>query len=647
MHAPQTDTTTDHPAGAAGGGSGGSTRLGLEGPPSRSPESVARVGVAIGAATFLLWASALSGQEAPSTLRDSATAVAAARSAQLRFERDRVNHLPQDRSGFSGSSCDERVGRMCLWLEGRSDWWWPEREPPPLVAARDRLIEELARAAADAPGDPWVLGQRVVYLGEAGRWREAREVARRCGVAVAGWCDALRGMALHMLGEYAAAEAAFSGALDAMDPSESARWREVRDLLDGAGREAESRARERHDSWAESRFWALSDPLFLVPGSDRYTEHMARRTWNRTREEARNAYGMSWGDDLDELVVRYGWEVGWERSDPLSTTIGARPTGVGHQDPRSQGFVAPAAVWDGAAESTRPAWNPGSRLAPRTGYAPAYAPTFLDLDTELAVLPRGDSAVLVVALPGMPDDTSFHAAHDHPPPPPARDFGSGEQRGLFAVSLEPPAGESARSGMVLDSLFARRAVTAPGLAGALRLTVPAGPHIVSVEVWDAEQRRAARLRRGVSVPKRPPDLLTLSDLLPARAEGPAIDSLDALLPDLLAAVRYAPGDTIRVGWEVYGLGWTANEPLDYTLSLREESGGFFRGLGRTLGIVGDARRIHLEWSEVGPAAPGPRFRVVDLVVPPDFEEGDYRLTLELRTAGRNTAVSEREVRVGR
>ncbi|MEQ9569209.1 MAG: hypothetical protein RLN75_03375, partial [Longimicrobiales bacterium] len=151
-------------------------------------------------------------------------------------------------------------------------------------------------------------------------------------------------------------------------------------LLDGEGDDARDRALERGDSAAVERFWRLSDPLFLVPGSDRRTEHFARRTWSITREGARNPYAMSWGWDLDELLIRYGWEVGWERRDPGVGAIGASTSAVGHQDPRGQGFVAPAAVWAASPASDRDDWNPGSRRRPRTGYAPAYAPTFLDLD---------------------------------------------------------------------------------------------------------------------------------------------------------------------------------------------------------------------------------------------------------------------------
>lgn len=565
---------------------------------------------------------------------DSAAARAAAREAQGRFERERLRRVARDRSGFSGGACDERVGRMCMFLEGRSDWWWPVTEDPELTAAREHLIEALAAAADHAPGDPWIVGQRVVYLGEAGRWPEALSVARDCRLRASErwWCDALEGLALQVTGHYEESEDAFDRALAAMPAEEARRWRSVDVLLDGEGDSGRKRAVERGDSAALERFWRLSDPLFLVPGSDRRTEHFARRAWAVTREGARNPYAMSWGWDLDELLIRYGWEVGWQRRDPGMGSIGVGTSAVGHQDPRSQGFVAPAAVWDGSPDTDREDWNPGSRRRPRTGYAPAYAPTFLDLDAHVAVLPRGDSAVLVVRAPGLPADTTFHARHGHTSAPDPTDLPVDVRRhGLFAAGL--------------DGSSTVRGVSAEGLEGSLRLTVPSGDHVVSVEVWDAEARTAARMRRGLRVPRVPRDVAALSDLLLGRARGPLPDSLEGFLPDLIATATVAPGDTLRVAWEVHGLGWRPREPLAYTLTVEEGAGGLFTRLGRTLGVVGDRRGTRLAWTEQGPFEAGPLFRAVDVVLPPELDEGDFRLRVELVTEGRSTLVAEREVRV--
>ncbi len=562
--------------------------------------------------------------------RDSATAIAAARRAQGRFERDRVRMSPRDRDGFGSGSCDERLGRMCVRLESGSDWWWPDFEAPEIGVARDQLLIELAQAAEDAPGDAWLLGQRVIYLGEAGRWAEAGELASRCGVTESWWCAALEGVALHVRGRTAEAQAAFDRALVEMPAEERARWLDVDDLLTADAHDRLERARERGDSSAIARFWRMSDPLFLVPGNDRYTEHLARRAWSRTREGARNPYAMSWGWDLDELLVRYGWEVGWARLDPGMGSIGASSAAVGHQDPRSQEFLAAPSALDGDPVSTRADWNPGSRRSPRSGHTPAYAPTFLDLDVAVLRLPRGDSTLLVVQVPGIPDDTTRHADHDHPPAPDwIGDLGAGPQRGLFAAELGGDRIHGARE---------------EGTSGPLTLRLPPGDYVVSVETWDPASRRAGRLREGLRIRGAPRDLASVSDLLLARASGPPPTDLEQIVDHLVGRAVFAPGDTIRVAWEVYGLGW-APEELGYSLALREESGGLFSRLGRAIGLVGDPEATGLDWSEPGPIRTGPQLRSADLVIPTDFASGVFVLRLELASAGRATLTRERRMEI--
>ncbi|MEQ9569210.1 MAG: hypothetical protein RLN75_03380 [Longimicrobiales bacterium] len=188
-------------------------------------------------------------------------------------------------------------------------------------------------------------------------------------------------------------------------------------------------------------------------------------------------------------------------------------------------------------------------------------------------------------------------------------------------------------------------MAAAGHDCSLRLSFPAGDSVVSAEVLDAGDRTAARMRRGLRVAAVPPDVAAVSDLLLARARGPVPDSLGGLLPDLVATPVFAPGDTIRVGWDVHGLGWREGEVLGYTLTVDEDAGGVFTRLGRTLGFVGDRRGTRLAWTEQGPASPGPLFRAVDVVLPPDIGDGDLRIRLELATEGRSTLVTEREVRV--
>lgn len=168
--------------------------------------------------------------------------------------------------------------------------------------------------------------------------------------------------------------------------------------------------------------------------------------------------------------------------------------------------------------------------------------------------------------------------------------------------------------------------------------------MVSVETWDPAAKRAGRLRTGLRVQGTPRDLASVSDLLLARATGSPPTDVEQILDHLLPRAVFAPGDTIRVAWEVFGLGWRP-EDLRYTLALREESGGLLSRLGRAVGLVGDPQGTGLDWSEPGPIDTAPQLRAADLVIPSDFGSGEFVLRLELASEGRGTLTRERRIEV--
>ncbi|MBI4545869.1 MAG: hypothetical protein HY703_11785, partial [Gemmatimonadetes bacterium] len=213
---------------------------------------------------------ASSGVRAPGG-SDSAWVVRQAREAQARFEWLRRQHLPVVWSG-GGAACDEVVGRMC-WYDDEPDWR-PPPEPLEVEDGREELLLQLAAAAAQLPEDRWILGQRVRYLAEAGRFQEAARLAGECGGrpldvdraaegagagagagtgAGAGrgeqawWCAALLGFVRHTRGDFVAAESAFQRALAAMPSQRAQQWRDPALLLDREGRQAlgEARGEER------------------------------------------------------------------------------------------------------------------------------------------------------------------------------------------------------------------------------------------------------------------------------------------------------------------------------------------------------------------------------------------------------------------
>ena len=162
---------------------------------------------------------------------DSIRAHRAARTRQAAFERTRRHNLPWAWGGGSGE-CDERIGRFCLtYSDDDAEEWEPPDEAEVIVRSRERLLGELASAAAEIPGDRWVTGQRVRYLVEAQRYEEARAAAEACA-AEAWWCDALRGYAAHYAGDAGAADSAFSSMLGAMPEETRAEWTDLSVILD-------------------------------------------------------------------------------------------------------------------------------------------------------------------------------------------------------------------------------------------------------------------------------------------------------------------------------------------------------------------------------------------------------------------------------
>ena len=95
----------------------------------------------------------------------------------------------------------------------------------------------------------------------------------------------------------------------------------------------------------------------------------------------------------------------------------------------------------------------------------------------------------------------------------------------------------------------------------------------------------------------------------------------------LIAVAEKPGGSVGVYWELYPPGGGPYD-LRWSLRLRDDRGGFWRGLGAALGLGGEAGgSTALEWMEPVPGgtAPAPRTLVLTL---PDLPPGDYTLELE-------------------
>ncbi|HET9949692.1 MAG TPA: hypothetical protein VFQ22_12275 [Longimicrobiales bacterium] len=563
----------------------------------------------------------LGGGEAP-PLADSDEVLDAARSAQARFESQRLRHLPLG-GGNGRSECDEVVGRLCLWY-GDGDWH-PEPEPEEVTDLRDRLLATLDSLQRLSPADPWIVGQRVWYRGEGGDWEAALEAARSCAAPESWWCAALEGLALHGLERWTEARAAFERALAEMDPERAREWRIPLRAVDDEARTVLDYLALLDDGTLEpvlERLWWLADPLYLVEGNDRLTAHYARWTVSTLKEAARNPHRMRWGRDFEEVTVRNGWEIAWERTPPrpLESTFFV----IGHEEPGGRDYMPAGSALADPTVAT-PDHLTADRREPRSLYTAPYAPVLLPIDAGFAVLPRGDS-LIVVATPYLPEDTTVHARLGHQEPAwPGASRPGADRIGLFALPVDGgPMRSTVREG---------------AWEGTLALTLPVGAWLLSAESWSPELARAGRMRAGLERARAPDDVATLSDLLLLEGGGPPAARLEDVLPRVLPRAEATRGAPLSIAWEVTGLGFH-DEILRYQVSVRRTDRGFFRRVGEFLGLAGDSEALRLEWDEPGPEHPGPVFRHVELGLP-DLEPGRYEITLVLRMAGRSDAVSRR------
>lgn len=529
---------------------------------------------------------------------EAEAAMGMARKAQRAFEHVRRSNFP--RGPLVNPKCGEGIGRFCLVEGWDDDDWEPVPDVEEVVERRIALIAVLDSAARIIPGDQWLTGQRVAYRLEAGRADEALALLKACRGEGA-WCEALAGFVLQESGRYAEAEAAFDRALDRMTEAERCVWTELGPVLD-------RRSRGRYERFAcgsspqravERSFWHLSDPLWLAPGLERRSEHLARRVRAALQADAASPWGMRWGDDLTEITLRFGWPAGWERA--RRRFVGSRTDEIvwSHRLPGAQRFTVSRL----GASDDGPLWNLDESEG-RTSWAPAFG--------EIAALPhqvasfRRDGRRRVVAAFSWPDSL------------PSCDVESGlflaDAHGVIASST----GRGDRSLSVAEP----------------REFMPAT--LVGVEARCEGAPGAARVR--VPLARGDP---VLSDILLLHAGGDSPATLDEALgrarPDRTARA----GETLGVYWEWYG----APAPvaaLEVTLLLAREGKGFWRRALEWTGLAGrDREQAGLRWLE-GAMDPNAEGRTVELRLP-FLDEGRYRLTLQVRSPAHGRAESSTEI----
>jgi hypothetical protein len=443
------------------------------------------------------------------------------------------------------------------------------------------------------------------------------------------------------MGRYETALEAFAEGLLSMSPEEASKWRDPRILLDGRGSDILAEAEGEDRGRIRSELWILADPLFLMPGNDRESEHYARWTYSKISDGAESVWGMRWGDDLEELTLRYGWERGWEKHLPQLGAASTTSSVTGHQLPGGREFVPPGRVLEASWQIEPGSWIPSDEQ-PRTAHVAAYAPDFVTGEAQVAVLHRGAS-IVVAAATRIPETLSSvaeilsgiqtarpAAVTEGPMPWPQPGLLDGPDRvGLFLVGRNGEFHEASRELR----------------EGTLEISAPAGDYLVSVEAWSPGEGTAARIRHGISFDTIPDDVATVSDLILLDVGDDLPQDIDVALPMMRPSTRLRPRERIAVGWELFGLG-SRPEEVDFELSFyREGEGqGFFARIGGWLGLGGREEPLRIGWEEPGPSEIGPWFRSVEVTLP-DLDAGLYALRLKVSTPGREDLVRTRLVEI--
>jgi hypothetical protein len=557
----------------------------------------------------------------PRSSSDSTAVLHAARNAQSGFESFRRNRLPTTSSTGGSGSCDVRIGRYCYW-RGDEDEETPPPESPAIVQRRGELVRFLDSAARLLPGDEWIAGQRVRYLVEQDSIDAALRAAGSQCRAPASWCNALAGYAAHVGGRYADADSAFALALAAMDTAQRCRWFDISNLLSGPLADRFKRLgcadRER---FVRRLFW-FGAPLYSVSTTDLLTEHFARVTRARMSEHAASTDGQSWGDDMRELVIRYGWPRWHTRSLP-EFGYEDRPSFTGHDAGVPYDFLPSVHALDHVSQLAAADWElDDSRAA--NGYAPSYARTLHQIPHQLAAFRRGDSALVVAAWDGRADTLLLG------------------RRLTAALAIVNDGGTPAVT----------RLEDAP-LVGRLVATAPIDSGVASLEITAPADRRASRARVGIASPSS--GRLALSDLLlyvprdssPSDSSGAAPTSAPSPSSVMAASETALPSDVLRgrralgVFWEMYGLS-AQGATADFALSVEQINVDWMHRAAASLHLADPATELRVRWQEFPAQQNGVAARTVGVDLS-RLRSGRYRITLTVSTADGGMAVATREL----
>jgi hypothetical protein len=349
----------------------------------------------------------------------------------------------------------------------------------------------------------------------------------------------------------------------------------------------------------------------MTPGNERRTEHFSRVMHTALQKDAANTYGSSWGGDLNELILRFGWAEKWTQEWPNSYMAQVRPAVTGHEREPGFHFFLTQQPSDSVARIVDSLFDI-HQFPPGEQYSPTYARAFVGLDAQVARFRRGDSTRVVAAY-DMTTDTIFG-------------------RRPFAAALIAMRDES--------TLPSKSEVAESPGKNVLAVTTPWKSQLVGVELLARDSAGAARWRSGLTEIPLDSGRISVSDLL-------FVDGAPALPADLDDAVAHAHGGTkfrrdTKVGlfWELYGK-TPPDSALPISLTITPIDEGLLRRVFRALRIAPKPTPLNIQWQENGASGIlSARSVLLDLSLVP---AGKYAVKLEV--GNYPTAITSRTIEV--
>jgi hypothetical protein len=524
---------------------------------------------------------------------DSAEISRRARDLQAQFERRRRRMLPRFYTGTTDRCLI--IGRFCEWHPPyHQDHIIPE-EGKGIRSARADLLRDLEKSSAALPGDDWIVGQRIRYLAET-RDTAAIGVARACRATI-WWCEALLGLALHVTGDFPAADSAFSSALNNMPSLTRCHWTNLSPLLDDDIRGTYRKMACAQRDSVNARIWWVADPLYLTEGNERRTEHFSRMTHTALWKDAMNTFGMSWGGDLAEITLRFGWAEKWTQQPSAATSLHPEPVVTGHEREPGYHFFLTRRPPDSVAQIVDSLFDINQYPA-REKYSPSYTRALVRLDAQVARFRRGDSTRVVAAYDVNGDSI----------------FG----RRKFAAALIAMGDETTPP--------ARSDVAESPAKNVLTVTTPWKSQLIGVELLASDSAGAARWRSGFAEIPLHSSRISVSDLLFVDG-GPSLpENLSEAIVRAHGGTQFRRDEKIGLFWELYG-GTPADSAVPISLTITPVNEGLLRRTFRALRIAPKATPLNIRWQENGAAGVlSARSVLLDLSLVP---AGKYAVKLQV------------------